>query len=888
VPWTYEHLKPKGKPDLLSDEVPWRAMLGPGVVLQKKDYALQRSYFVRGPDLVNESDEVQGATMLQANEVFKRLGGEWMLQSEAQRTRVTDLPPVNWPHPIPRLIDARRRDDMLVHRESRETSYYMTLTWVPPKPILKRGLHFFLRGPGRPGLTQEEKDSAVSVHEFISRADFLMDLLKGMLAVCHPLTSAKTATYLHNCVSDRWYALGDLDQWNDLDHQLCDTPLNPAGWYPELGNWHLRTMSVSGYPAESMTGIMRKLDAMNLDYRWSTRWIGMEKFVQQQFLKKAEARWVNQEKSAFDRSMENFTGHQTRVIDPDATNKALDVNAARQEIGMDLTAYGLFTSTVTVWDEDPLRVETKLTAVMQAFANQSFTVRAEDEHLMGAWLSSHPGNRHDNVRKTPQSALTLAHLAPGLNATWPGPERDDYLDEGPWFYCQTEGSTIFRVVNHLRTVGHFLMLGATGAGKSTVANFLRAMWMQQLNRQAKLFDLDGHGRLLTYLLGGVWYDLGSPALRLQPLRYIEEPMRYGLALQWLLDLLADYHVPRPDQSYAATQAYLGSNLRKLAQHPPAQRTLSRLVTLMADGSRDTELKARAGRIDAQGISHPDMELKALVHLQLDIRTVLSRFTAKGEFGGLFDGTEGDLERHPVQTFELASLKRKEAIMGPVMRYVLSQVDLQMTTNAPMLLLLDDAAVNWMIPEGQEGTHTQKAKLQEKVTEWDMTARKKSVSVGFITHSLSHVFNSAMGPLLLESCPSRFFLPNRAALEEDIGKIYRRMGLTDNAIRTIAVGRPQRDVFYHAREYGQRLVSLPFGEFELDCLARNSAEDHELMEKILEREGREGFAAAWLRACGWEEDAYAVQQWHQRRAENDEGADVSGRHADVARVGSLPD
>src|SRR5262249_48954687 len=97
-------------------------------------------------------------------------------------------------------------------------------------------------------------------------------------------------------------------------------------------------------------------------------------------------------------------------------------------------------------------------------------------------------------------------------------------------------------------------------------------------------------------------------------------------------------------------------------------------------------------------------------------------------------------------------------------------------------------------------------------------------------------------------------------EEDIGKIYRRMGLTDNAIRTIAVGRPQQDVFYHAREYGQRLLSLPLGSFELDCLARNSAEDHEVMEILLAQEGREGFAAAWLRHCGWEEEACYVEQW----------------------------
>src|SRR5215470_8797632 len=123
------------------------------------------------------------------------------------------------------------------------------------------------------------------------------------------------------------------------------------------------------------------------------------------------------------------------------------------------------------------------------------------------------------------------------------------------------------------------------------------MWLQYEGTQATLFDLDGHGRLLTLLLGGSWYDLGSPELRLQPLRHVDDPIRRGIALQWLLDLMEEYGIT----TTAAVQAYLGSNVTKLAKLPPAERTLSRLVTLMADGSRDTELKANAGRIDAQGI-----------------------------------------------------------------------------------------------------------------------------------------------------------------------------------------------------------------------------------------------------------------------------------------------
>ncbi len=150
----------------------------------------------------------------------------------------------------------------------------------------------------------------------------------------------------------------------------------------------------------------------------------------------------------------------------------------------------------------------------------------------------------------------------------------------------------------------------------------------------------------------------------------------------------------------------------------------------------------------------------------------------------------------------------------------------------MLLLCDDAAIPWAVPQ-----------IQEQSQEWLMTTRKKGVSLGFMTHSISQVFHSKLGTLLEEGCPTRFYLPMPAALEPNIAEIYLRLGLTMNAIRTIATARPQRDVYYACTELGQRLFSLPLGPLALACLARNRAEDHALMDTILAREGREGFAIA---------------------------------------------
>jgi hypothetical protein len=89
-----------------------------------------------------------------------------------------------------------------------------------------------------------------------------------------------------------------------------------------------------------------------------------------------------------------------------------------------------------------------------------------------------------------------------------------------------------------------------------------------------------------------------------------------------------------------------------------------------------------------------------------------------------------------------------------------------------------------------------------------------------------------------------------------------MGRSETAIQTIATARAQRDVYFVHEEAGERLFSLAHGPFTLDCIARNSAEDHELMDQLYQHEGREGFTAAWFRRHGYDEAARRVEAWWQ--------------------------
>src|SRR5919198_2525271 len=231
----YAEYQPRGRfqPSHVSDVVPWRAVLAPGIVLQKYRHGLQRSYAMRGPDVQGETPEVQGALMLQANEVLKRLGGRWMLQSEAQRRRVAALPAVPWRHPVAALMEREQRQRLLERAGGRGTRDFLTLPWYPPAPSMRRGVRFLVQGPGA---YQDLDETTVSVREFVAQAGYLMDLLRGMLAVCRPLSTAETLTYLHSCVSERWHEVAQLAILTDLDIQLCDTPFVGGGG-PHLGSW---------------------------------------------------------------------------------------------------------------------------------------------------------------------------------------------------------------------------------------------------------------------------------------------------------------------------------------------------------------------------------------------------------------------------------------------------------------------------------------------------------------------------------------------------------------------------------------------------------------------------------------------------------------------------
>jgi len=189
----------------------------------------------------------------------------------------------------------------------------------------------------------------------------------------------------------------------------------------------------------------------------------------------------------------------------------------------------------------------------------------------------------------------------------------------------------------------------------------------------------------------------------------------------------------------------------------------------------------------------------------------------------------------VQAFETEGLIGTSAAPA-VLAYLFHRIEGRLD-GRPTLLIVDEG---WLAldDEGFAG----------QLREWLKTLRKKNASVIFATQSLSDIDGSAIAPAIIESCPTRLFLPNERAIEPQITAIYRRFGLNARQIEILARATPKRGLLLSvaARQSPVRARSRS----RRACLtAASSKSDQADIKQILAEHGREGFVAAWLKHHG---------------------------------------
>ena len=288
-------------------------------------------------------------------------------------------------------------------------------------------------------------------------------------------------------------------------------------------------LTINGFPTATTPGILDDLNRLAFPYRWSTRAILLDKTDATKLLTRIRRQWFAKRKSIAAILKEVMTNEASALVDTDAANKAADADTALQELGADYAGQAYVTATVTVWDADPRTADEKLRLVEKVIQGRDFTAMSETINAVDAWLGSLPGHVYANVRQPPISTLNLAHMIP-LSAVWAGPERDEHFGAPPLLYGKTEGSTPFRFSLHVGDVGHTLVVGPTGAGKSVLLALIALQFRRYPDAQVFAFDFGGSIRAAALAMGGDWHDLGgsltdgaASSVSLQPLARSRDP-----------------------------------------------------------------------------------------------------------------------------------------------------------------------------------------------------------------------------------------------------------------------------------------------------------------------------------------------------------------------------
>jgi type IV secretion system protein TrbE len=788
----------------LADFLPWAALVDQGIVLNK-DGSFQRTARFRGPDLDSSVPAELVAVAGRLNNALRRLGSGWAMFVEAQRYSSNAYPPSSCPDVASALVDAERRAQFEEEGAHYESACFLTFLYLPPAEDAARAERLLYERPAR--------GEAAGAHQvlrgFADRTDRVLQLVEGFMPECRWLDDGETLTYLHACVSTKIHRVRVPEIPMYLDALLADQPLT-GGLEPMLGDQHLRVLTIVGFPTATTPGILDDLNRLAFPYRWSTRAIMLDKADATKLLTRIRRQWFAKRKSVAAILKEVMTNETSSLIDTDANNKAIDADAALQELGSDLVGEAFVTATITVWDEDPRVADERLRLVEKVVQGRDFTCMGETVNAVDAWLGSLPGHVYANVRQPPVSTLNIAHMIP-LSAVWAGPARDAHLGAPPLFFARTEGSTPFRFSLHVGDVGHTLVVGPTGSGKSVLLALMALQFRRYPSSQIFAFDFGGSIRAAALAMKGDWHDLGgalsdsaSEPVALQPLAMIDDAAERGWAAEWIAAILAREKIDMTPEA----KEHLWSALSSLASAPVAERTLTGLSVLLQSQS---------------------------------LKRALQPYCLGGPFGRLLDAETERLGTSSVQVFETEGLIGTGAAPA-VLSYLFHRIEGQLD-GRPTLLIIDEG---WLAldDEGFSG----------QIREWLKTLRKKNASVVFATQSLSDIDGSAIAPAIIESCPTRLFLPNERAIEPQISAIYRRFGLNDRQIEILARATPKRDYYCQSRR-GNRLFELGLEEFALAFTAASSKSDQAMIERVLAEHGRDDFVTGWLaaRGLGWAAD-----------------------------------
>ena len=791
-------------PAILAGEI--QVLDQPCAVLLNKDGSFLAALQYAGPDLESLSYAATNRISAVFNAAIARLGSGWTSQVSAIRVPADSYieeSRVFFPDPVSALIDAERRmqfEQEGLHFLSR---YYLVFTWqTPPESEVSAGRMFL----------ESKKDAQpdtfdVLLQKFEDGIRAVVGVLKQRFLLS-PLDAKGVLTHYHECLTGRSHGVNPPDIPAYLDVLLGHHDF-VGGLEPSIDGELIEVITVTGYPDRTRPEMLEGLHSLPFPLRYTTRFILQDQQESKKLIAKYREKWASSKFSLRDYLSAAMDKGQVRHDRADPFKVAMERETALADgdVSSGVVRLGYFTATVILRGRDAKALDDRARVVMDFLNNANFIAKQEKVNVVEAFLGSLPGHTWENVRRPVLNSMNFVDVSPKTsiwagNADCPSPLMNVHGKPAPCLtYAQTAGSTPYRFNLHVGDVGHALIVGPTGAGKSTILALLAAQWRR--HKGARVFGFESGRSLYTLCeaVGGAHYDIAG---ELSDLTFAP---------------LAGTNKSQAERAWAEEWLEACCELQGMTIHP---------------GERDVIHTAIEGLSQEEGRSLTDV--RSLLQDE-QIKAAIGFYTGRGRTGTLLDARADTLSMDNQFTiFEMEHLltgtEQAKLITGPVLLYIFHRIE-QMLDGRPTLISLDEG---WLMLENPQ--------FLAKLAEWLVTLRKKNAAVVFATTSLSHLAKSPLLPILKEACPTKIFLPNVEAGSATLLPMYTDFGLGDKEIELLQTAVPKQD-YYISSPLGQRLVSFGMGPVALAFCAVSDPRDVKRVAELRDLMGP-GWPVAWLR------------------------------------------
>jgi type IV secretion system protein VirB4 len=777
-----DDLDPRRK---VADLLPWAAIVGPGAVLCK-DGSFLRFATYSGPDLDSLTDAERDAFGFRVSRLVARLGTGYAAWAEILKHEAEPYPESAWPCEAAGLIDAEFREGYGKAGNRFISRYYFVIHYLPPPEEERKIAAFFIKNA-----TRKETNYADVLKLFIETTDTWFALAKKSLPQFRALGDDELYTYLCAMVGEQFHERRLPGFGHYLDYLAASVDITP-GHEPKIGARHLRSISLRAFPHTTIMAVLAAVDHLAIEMRFSTRWIGLDRGDAASALTRIRTKWYSKRNSAKQLLTSGGNLEETRLQNPEAMLRTDEANAALSDLAEARSSQGLASFTFIVSGATASEADERAKAVIHAVDGCGFVAKVETFNAFDAWRGTLPGNARANVRQPLISSVNFAHMAP-LTSIWPGDATNTHWNGPALIYAKTAGAATFRVNLHVGDVGHTLILGKTGAGKSFCLNTIIAQALRYPGIRIVGIDKDGSSRATTLSMGGHFHDLSNRNFAgFQPLRNIHIPEVRDWAQRWL-ELICEKGLRQPltaKQASALTNALDG-----MAGAPLDSRTLGLCRAFVQDS---------------------------------DLKIALDPYCDGGPYAYLFDRAGEYLQDHFWQVFELGAIHENRTLAQIVTHYLYHRMDRLFSDARPTIFFVEEA---WVYFDDEEEAPRLKQRL--------VTLRKFNVLMIFITQNPADIQRSAIASAVFQSVATKILLPNPGIFDLTVRPIYEQLGLNARQLQILQEAAQKSD-YYLINERGARLFSLPVGPITKILCGTTDREDHPMIDEILESGSKQPF------------------------------------------------